>query len=35
VAGGYGRPRLFELVLGGTSRALVAAAEAPHILFAH
>ena len=35
VAGGYGRPRLFELVLGGTSRALVGAPDAPHILFAH
>lgn len=35
VAGAYGRPRLFEMVLGGTSRALVHALGAPNILLAH
>ena len=35
VAGGYGRPRLFELVLGGTTRALVREELPPHILLAH
>lgn len=35
VAGAYGRPRLFELALGGTTRALVNAAQGPHVLFAH
>lgn len=35
VAGGYGRPRLFELVLGGTTRALVREEAPPHILLAH
>lgn len=33
--GAYGRPRLYELVLGGTTRALVHAANAPHLLMAH
>lgn len=35
VAGAYGRPRLFEMVLGGTTRALVQAAGAPNVLLAH
>ena len=35
VAGGFGRPRLVEFVLGGTTRALVNAAGEPHLLFAH
>lgn len=35
VAGAYGRPRLYELVLGGTTRALVNAQDAPHLLLAH
>lgn len=35
VVGAYGRPRLYELVLGGTTRALVHAADAPHLLMAH
>lgn len=35
VAGAYGRSRLFELVLGGTTRALVHAADAPNLLLAH
>ena len=35
VAGGYGRPRLYELALGGTTRSLVNAKEAPHIILAH
>jgi len=35
VAGGYGRPRLYELALGGTTRALVNAERAPHLLLAH
>lgn len=35
VAGAYGRPRLFEMVLGGTTRALVRADGAPHVLLAH
>jgi nucleotide-binding universal stress UspA family protein len=35
VAGAYGRPRLFELVLGGTTRALVNAEHGPHLLLAH
>ncbi len=34
-AGAFGRPRLLEIVLGGTTRALVNAPEAPHILLAH
>ena len=35
VSGAYGRPRLYELVLGGTTRALVHTAGAPHLLLAH
>jgi nucleotide-binding universal stress UspA family protein len=35
VAGGYGRPRLYELALGGTTRALVNAEGSPHLLLAH
>jgi nucleotide-binding universal stress UspA family protein len=35
VAGAYGRSRLYELVLGGTTRALVNAADGPHLLLAH
>lgn len=35
VAGGYGRPRLMEFVLGGTTRALVNASEGPHLVLAH
>jgi nucleotide-binding universal stress UspA family protein len=35
VAGGFGRPRLVEFVLGGTTRALVNAAGEPHLLLAH
>jgi nucleotide-binding universal stress UspA family protein len=35
VAGAYGRPRLFEMVLGGTTRALVSTPEAPSLLLAH
>lgn len=35
VAGGYGRPRLVEFVLGGTTRALVNAPGEPHLLLAH
>jgi nucleotide-binding universal stress UspA family protein len=35
VAGAYGRPRLYELVLGGTTRALADAAGPPHVLLAH
>jgi nucleotide-binding universal stress UspA family protein len=35
VAGGYGRPRLYELVLGGTTRSLVNASGRPHLVFAH
>lgn len=35
IAGGYGRPRLFELVLGGATRTLVDAAGRPHLLVAH
>ncbi|ANP45866.1 universal stress protein [Candidatus Viadribacter manganicus] len=35
VAGAYGRPRLFEMVLGGTTRALVHGAGAPNLLFSH
>lgn len=35
VAGAYGRPRLFEMVLGGTTRALAHASGAPNILLAH
>lgn len=35
VAGAYGRPRLYELVLGGTTRALVHANEKLHLFLAH
>lgn len=35
VAGGYGRPRFVELVLGGTTRSLVNADGRPHLLLAH
>ena len=35
VAGGYGRPRFLEFVLGGTTRALVDAQGRPHLLLAH
>lgn len=35
VSGAYGRPRLYEMVLGGTTRALAQAAEAPHLFLAH
>lgn len=35
VAGGYGRPRLYELVLGGATQAFVKAEGSPHILLAH
>lgn len=35
VAGGYGRPRLMELALGGTTRVLVEAPEGPHVLLTH
>jgi nucleotide-binding universal stress UspA family protein len=35
VAGGYGRPRFLELVLGGTTRALVDVEARPHLVLAH
>ena len=35
VAGAYGRPRLYELALGGTTRALVQAKDRLHLLLAH
>lgn len=35
VAGGYGRPRLLEFVLGGTTRALMNAPGEPNLLLAH
>jgi nucleotide-binding universal stress UspA family protein len=35
VAGAYGRPRLYELVLGGTTRALTEAPDPPHVLLTH
>jgi nucleotide-binding universal stress UspA family protein len=35
IAGGYGRPRFLELVLGGTTRALVNAEGRPHLILAH
>ena len=35
VSGAYGRPRLYEMVLGGTTRSLVLADQAPHLLLAH
>jgi nucleotide-binding universal stress UspA family protein len=35
VCGAYGRPRFSELVLGGTTRALLKAEAAPNLLLAH
>ncbi|MEQ1812765.1 MAG: universal stress protein [Terricaulis sp.] len=35
VVGAYGRPRLFEMVLGGTTRSLVHAPGGPNLLFSH
>lgn len=35
VAGAYGRPRLYELALGGTTRALVHARDRLHLFLAH
>ena len=35
VSGAYGRPRLYEMALGGTTRTLVLAEQAPHLLLAH
>lgn len=35
VAGAYGRPRLYELALGGTTRALVNAEDRLHLLLTH
>jgi nucleotide-binding universal stress UspA family protein len=35
VSGAYGRPRFYEWVLGGTTRALVSAAGGPSLLLAH
>lgn len=35
VAGGYGRPRLYELMLGGATQVFVKAEGSPHILLAH
>lgn len=35
VSGAYGRPRLYEMALGGTTRALVNAQAGPHLLLAH
>ncbi|MGD9964953.1 MAG: universal stress protein [Hyphomonadaceae bacterium] len=35
VAGAYGRPRLYELALGGTTRALVNASDRINLLLAH
>lgn len=35
IAGGYGRPRLYELVLGGATRAFVNAEGAPDIFLSH
>lgn len=35
VSGAYGRPRLYEWILGGTTRALVNAAGGPALLLAH
>ena len=35
VAGAFGRPRLFEMALGGTTRALVKAEGGPNIMLAH
>jgi nucleotide-binding universal stress UspA family protein len=35
VAGAYGRPRLYEMLLGGTMRGFVGAERAPSLLLAH
>jgi len=35
VSGAYGRPRLYEWILGGTTRALVSAGDGPSLLLAH
>lgn len=35
VAGGYGRPRLYELVLGGATRGFLAAERGPNLFLAH
>lgn len=35
IAGAYGRPRLYELALGGTTRALVHAKDRLHLFLAH
>ncbi|HRK65213.1 MAG TPA: hypothetical protein PLN53_12525, partial [Terricaulis sp.] len=35
IAGAYGRPRFYEMVLGGATRAFVIAAEGPSLLLAH
>lgn len=35
IAGAYGRPRFYEMVLGGATRAFVNAAEGPSLLLAH
>jgi nucleotide-binding universal stress UspA family protein len=35
ISGAYGRPRLYELVLGGTTRTLVNSAGPPALLMAH
>lgn len=35
VSGAYGRPRLYEWILGGTTRTLVNAADGPSLLLAH
>lgn len=35
VSGAYGRPRLYEWILGGTTRALVGADDGPSLLLAH
>jgi nucleotide-binding universal stress UspA family protein len=35
VAGAYGRPRLYEMLLGGATRDFVGAANAPNLLLAH
>lgn len=35
VAGAYGRPRLYEMLLGGATREFVGAAKAPNLLLAH
>lgn len=35
IAGAYGRPRFYEMVLGGATRAFVSAVEGPSLLLAH